>query len=439
MGVRKRRYLTVLALTVGLVGALLVTTSGAFGQVDGPVAVERGVLLLHTGDDANWIRYYPDPSSNFDESGNFRLNNFAAEQLLEVNSRCGVTPMGDDLLTITTEGGSFGLGLVSNGLGVKDRNNCSTSQGLIDLDQSMTLTLGSYFESGFWIRTGETDIEGKHSSNLMATFESDAPRVIILPNTDNGPDSGVNDNNIAELVRGAGAYYRTVKLQSENGNATGGAISLEGGGDGVLPTSPLRGALGVNETLFEVVELFDGELDCGDTVSAGGLPEDAEITILRGGQLNCILKLHRLSSEGASALFEPIGPPSDPLTGEPAEFTATIAWPTELRGNVGDVGVTLIDFDAGGPGAPEQVQWCLGNPTRVDDSDPTTIDPLAVDGAGAFIEPPVLPAGASWCLLDQVISYVGEVEVSPEEVFEPHIQLTEYYYGTEVDPFWERP
>ncbi len=391
---RRNRKISVLVVVLAMLGAVFATTAIAAGEP--PVYVDRGRLDLHTGDSGFTVKWYPAGSSTSTHTQN-----------LSINAKCDVTPTGTDLIALSTTGGNGKVGAVSHGLGVKTKNNCSTDQGQVAEGQTLTISLGSFFSSDVRIEFAEVDIEGKRNAQLSVTYSDNDTVVRTLSNTsDNGPDSGPNDNNIVRLPADGPRYTTSLKFAPVMAGTNSPAISVEGGGDGPL----LINSFGTNASTFKLVEEFDGELDCGDSTPTEGGGDDAAITVFRGGQEGCELKPYNDDALGSTASFEPTGQ-------DDAEFTATIVWPTESA--VLPVPVTSIDFGGGA----EDVQWCEGTPQR--DPDGT----LTVDEAPpyAFSGPPTLPSGASWCLLDQDVSYTGDGEM----------QVTEYYYGN-GDPFFAR-
>ncbi len=393
------RKLTILALAVAMVSAMLVTTSVAVGQTGGGVYVDRGVLLLHTGDDGFRVDWYEYASPGV------LKGTPSATQTLNVDERCNVTPSGPELISITPAGGNGKIGGVSHGLGVKNKNTCSTAEGLIEDGESLTFALGASFDESFWVLFAELDVEGKRSAELGVRYDGGFTEIIVLNNTssDNGPDSGTGDNNVAVVAHD---YFRAVEFFPVGTRTTSPAVAIEGGGDGTVtgPPGSLRSSLGTNDSLFDLYQEFDGELACGQGVTEGGTEGNAKITVFRDFQALCELKPYNLDALGSTASFEPTGQAN-------AEFTALIVWPAENA--VLPVPVTQVDFGLGG--GLEDVQWCTGSATR------DTNGLLSLDSDGQFVDPPELPAdGAPWCVLDQDVTYVNGGQA----------QLTEYYYGT---------
>jgi hypothetical protein len=411
-----KRKLLILAVVVGMMGALLATAGIAVGTNGDPFYADRGVLLLDTGGDefrVDWYEY---------ASPGVLSTTPTATQALNVDRKCNVTLSGDALISLSPTGGNGKVGAVSHGLGVKDKNNCSTSQGQIQESQTLTLALGTFFDETFFIRSAELDVEGKRNAKLGVEY-GETTESIVLNNTssDNGPDSGTGDNNIAEFGSES-PPFRSVRFYPVPTGSNSPAVAIEGGGDGEVSGGVLRTSLLKNQSLLELVQVFDGELDCGDVTPTEGGGNDAAISVRRGGQENCVLKPYNDDAFGSTASFEPVGQPN-------AEFTALITWPAETA--VLPVPVTQIDFDGDGPLLAVDVQWCTGTAERNPDGTlsmrpgPEAGDDGFIDYA--FINPPELPSGAAWCLLDQDVSYINGGEM----------QVTEYYYGR-GDPRWSR-
>jgi hypothetical protein len=239
---------------------------GPSGSATTTVTEDAGVILLSTGPNAadNWVRYYEAPAG----SGGLDVKDFDAQQPIGL-SRCKVTTDGS-ILAIDQTGGNRGIGLVSNGLGTRDKNNCATGNGQVGASDSLSLELGSDFtDPSFVIDLVEIDVEAKQNADLEYGLDGVPDTLFDLSNSasDNGPDSGTGDNEIAVITSEDG--FRSITF-SATGNSKA-LVSIEGGGDGLLTGGTERGELGVNQSLFRVVttKTWDGELNCGDPASAG--------------------------------------------------------------------------------------------------------------------------------------------------------------------------
>jgi hypothetical protein len=304
-----------LATALGLAIALAIAfpPTNASGQAPATVEHDAGVLLLSTGAAAgdNWVRYYADPTSPLD------VDSYDVHQTISVSRRCEVTTDGS-LLAIAEEGGTRGIGIVSNGYGVRTKNNCSTGGGRIGAGQSLTFSLGSSFDASHEVNLAEVDVEAKFNADLGYSYSLDGEGgsgTAPLPNTsDNGPDAGVGDNNIA-VIEPATNFTAITFMPA---GSSSGEVAIEGGGDGVVPGGTLRTALGVNQTLFDLVTVksFDaGDLDCGDVEGPTVTPDDngpaEEISLGRGENLDkedeeveCVEVAYTFRIEDDSVLFD---------------------------------------------------------------------------------------------------------------------------------------
>ena len=326
-----KRKLLILALAVGLIGGIL-ATAGVAAQ-SSPVDVARGHLYLDTSGEGNFsVHWYDDGAATPTRT-----------QTLNVDSKCNVALSGPKLIAITPTGGTFGTGIgaVSHGLGVKTKNNCATAQGKIEINQSLTIALGEFFGDGVLIKTAEVDVEGKRNAKLGVNYLPGVGETIVLSNTsDNGPDSGTGDNNI--VVLDPGSPFRAVEFFPVAGGTNDPAVAIEGGGDGPLPRpeGTLRQQLGTNASVFELVETYDGILDCGDpTFLVGGDTDEMSGIFTR--LLNrtnpevCTPKPYNLnvtfSGEfGSTVLFDPEGAEAAAYWGEVSSPDKPAAQPDRI-------------------------------------------------------------------------------------------------------------
>src|SRR5262249_47101613 len=239
----------VVATAVAMTGsgvALGVTMTGALSQSPTTVTVDAGILRLHLSNSGGSSVSYTGP-----------LSVGQALQPITISSTCGVTTSGS-LLSFASTGDQkgLGLGLVSNGLGVRTKDNCATTSGRISAGQSITVALGRALGPNVRVAVAELDIEGKHSANLGAALDGGQPATYQLSNSaDNGPDSGVGDNDRV-VVTGP---FASITL-----SPVGGEVSLEGGGDGTFSqylaaraVGPIGTSLGTADTIFKLVGSFD--------------------------------------------------------------------------------------------------------------------------------------------------------------------------------------
>jgi hypothetical protein len=437
-GFRRRLILLAAALALGIASVIILPIGSS--RADVPVEEAAGVLLLRVDSDGDsWVRYYADPVSPLN------LDAYDEQQLIDVSNKCAVSEEDGSLLAISEPDETpHGVGAVSNGLGVRSKNNCSTAQGRISPSQSLTFTLGtsSDLPDDVVIKSVEVDVEAKFNAGLGYSLDGSAQDPVPLPNTsDNGPDSGVGDNNIVRIApeeAGLPSYFDSIEFFASND----GEVAIEGGGDGPVTTgdlSPLRDSLGVNETVFELVTVteYDGIISCGEpTDPVGG--EGTPLARLTRGSDDILLK-----QSGGDCTQPPIGYnlSSSPMTdGEQTisfefeedllpswvgQFTwAPEPFPTDPEtGDPIGVPVTRVDEDGDGPLLPEALVWCNG---FTGETDPEITDPELVDETGVF-QIPRLPDDRSWCLISQETTVVGANS----------IQVTQTVYGL-TDPFWAR-
>jgi hypothetical protein len=147
--------------------------------------------------------------------------------------------------------------------------------------------------------------------------------------------------------------------------------------------------------LFHLTD-FDGELDCGDTVTEGGDGSPA-VTLTRGDNGSCerIPFALRTNADGDDQEVELLKDLGNQTT---ANFTMQIIWEPETA--VMPLPATQVDFGTG----LQNVKFCNGPPAN-----------------------PTLPPGVPWCVTSRL-----EQSVAPGIA-----QLTENYFGA-GDPRWAR-
>ena len=267
-----------LVLAAILLAAMLVLIPAIDASGETTVEAEAGVILLSTGPETgdNWIRYFESPLAGFDvETPDY-------EQYIDVH-RCKVTtPTGDpgeaSLLTIAESPSSTDVGLVSNGFGVRTKNNCATSNGQISTSQSLTFSLGGFFDSTHAIDRIEVDVEGKQNAQLAYELDNGAETGTKTINSasDNGADAGTGDNIVVVITGDTTERFTSVSF-SPTGNSKA-LVSIEGGGDGAALVEDGEERLypGVTQTLFHIVtsQTFDGDLLCDEPRSPTAIAAD---------------------------------------------------------------------------------------------------------------------------------------------------------------------
>src|SRR5262245_58890155 len=111
------------AITLVLIGsgaAIGLASAGATSPPSGAPGSDAGILRLHLSNSGSSITY----------SGPLAV----PQQAIMIGASCGFTTTVPQALLQFTQTGAkqgLGLGLVSNGLGVRTKDNCSTSSGQI--------------------------------------------------------------------------------------------------------------------------------------------------------------------------------------------------------------------------------------------------------------------------------------------------------------------
>ena len=414
--VTRRQYgrLGLLALAAALLIAMLVFIPATDASDGITVKTDAGVILLSTGPDAgdNWIRYYENPSSPFDASS------YDEQQFISVR-RCEVTtPTGHSgeasLLAIAESPSSKDVGLVSNGFGVRTKNNCATSNGQISTSQSLTfsLALGDIFDESHSIDRIEVDVEGKQNAQLEYSLDygEGTGTKTLNSASDNGADAGVGDNLVVVIpdaaTVGSAEPFKSVTFSPAGNDKE--LVSIEGGGDGAAPIESGESRLyeGVTQTLFHIVtsQDFDGYLECGgDPTVTRGINEPGpalSANVVRGTDLkgSCDFdvpytfqietdNVHfnyldngedgaqfvvRIDWDPSNPIVNPIAPPVRKINyidDDPANYVDGVAClsvsggvylhPTDDAGN--DIPWCLIDHDIElTPAGWQQIQWWHG-------------------------------------------------------------------------------
>jgi len=330
-----------LVLAAVLLAAMLVLIPAIDAAGETTVEGEGGIILLSTGPDTgdNWIRYYESPKDGFDiDTPDYR-------QFIDVD-KCEVTtptggveetptgPVEETPLLIIEPSPQFkddaGLGLVSNGFGVRTKNNCATSNGQIDTTQSLTFSLGSSFGSTYAIDRIEVDVEGKQNAELAYTLhigaETETRTKTINSAPDNGADAGTADNTVVVITGDTIERFTSVTFSPTGSDNDKALVSIEGGGDGAAPIEPGGSRLypGVTQTLFRVVpSLLCGEERAPTSIDEGGPALDGLVT--RGSDLKstdpCVPVPYTFQIQDDSVYFDYLD--SDEVG---AQFIVRIDW-----------------------------------------------------------------------------------------------------------------
>ena len=337
-------------------------------------------------------------------------------QTIGVNGKCAAAASGTPALaTLTSVGGT--LGLVTHGLGVRQKNTCGPAEGRFSGNETVTVALGSFFGSDVLVADAEIDIEGKFNASLDVLLDGTLVDRTLQESSDNGPDSGVGDNDRVLLYDDDPGVepFRTMTLRAD-----GGEVSLEGGGDGSYALYNAAGKVGdigkavvppTADTILRLVRNheFAGDLFCLESRTAtviGGSATSAEVTRLEndGGQ-ECedvgvtleILDEGVCLDKGTTGLE----------TGEPQAVNAMVDIVWAPQAATMPLPPRQINIDPENPNSQFQpVQWCLS-------WDPVT-------------ETAVHPANMPWCLVDEEAVLQGDGTVVEVQRYHGH-----------GDPLWK--
>jgi hypothetical protein len=358
---------------VGAAVAASVLVIPAIGQ--SPVTGDVGVLSLHLGSDGAGDRFVFDPS---DSSANL-------VQTLS-QSNCKLSSRGDVLVSVIGDGTQTNKrpfeGLKDHRIGVGQNgegNGEPCARINKDLGQFLTLSLTGEL-AGAAINYAEIDLGFKFNGDALLTLSMggafvDQVQVFCSGLSDCGPDSGADDNERVILyLEGDEApscehcqsfpikgVFDTIVIEPGSVSPTG-SVSLEGGFNG----SP-AGPSGTTDTIFNIVQVFDGELDCGATFPAetDGVVS-AEITRLEnttGSAEDCTPKPFNLEVIAAEDTVEFFPVDSPGATPQDAAYRAELIFSpnTAVEGELPDIALEYDQLD-NGIAFFEPVPWCTGDP-----------------------------------------------------------------------------
>lgn len=417
----RSRWRWSVAGVVGLALAAGLFVVPALGE--GPVAGEVGLLRLQLNSSGDKFVY--DPASGPD-----------LVQTLSQTS-CKIKSSGDSLVSLTASSSHSSKkpfpGLKDHRIGVGQTGEgngepCARIDG--SLGQKLTLSLTGalggeaigYIELDLGFKfNGSAKLELKKAGVLVDT--------VIVPcsgSSDCGPDSGASDNERVVLWLdpadnpGSGHWqafqidgvFDTIVIRPGSSSSKS-VVSLEGGFNGSAP-GPVGSSLGTSDSLFSVVELFDGEIDCEGSVTLGG-GVNATHEITRGKDTNggCkgpedgLLFNFEAGIEEGRKFVDFVTEPVDGDASTMAQFLEVITWTFGAPPNV-EIGGQFIPIsydDHVGDGIRD-MPWCLKDP-RVGGSLPSPV-----------ITTTILPAGHTSCLIESNshVTLLGEF-VSVDTVY----------------------
>jgi hypothetical protein len=404
---------------VGLLAAISVFVVPAIGE--DTVFADVGTLRLHMDGDGDRLVYDPVAA---DEPN-------LTQTLTQTN--CKLASSGDSLMNIV---GTSSVPIKRPAAGLRDHRIgvvqllehhelCARIDGIIGQKLTLGLT-GAVAESD--VGYAEIDLGFKHNGSAILELRDGGPSgavvdtvtVLCTSKANCGPDSkGDNNRRVILWINpednpGSGlwhseqvpAVFDTIVIKPGSSSIKS-SISLEAGFHG-SPRGPLGTALNTNDTLFTVVEPFEGELDCEATVNLdeGG---DATQQVTRGQDTNgeCgkgVLGFNFESGVEADELFV------DFITqtvesGETAQFLEVITWNFDGPPASGQ-NRTLFYDDHVGAGRRE-MPWCLTDPRDGEGNLPVGTTENPVDTTL------YLPEGHTSCLIesDSTVTMGGDFVV----------------------------
>lgn len=384
---RGRRAMTIL-IGIAVMGSLIVVP--AIGQE--PVTSDAGLLRLHLGADGD--RFDFDPS---DSSANL-------VQTLS-QSNCRLSSGGDVLVSVVGDGTQTSkrpyAGLKDHRIGVGQNgegNGEPCARINKDLGQRLTLSLTGDL-AGSAIDYAEIDLGFKFNGNALLTLSIggafvDQVNVLCSGVSDCGPDSGADDNervilHLADETPSCehcqsfpiNGVFDTIVIEPGSVSPSG-SVSLEGGFNG----SP-AGPSGTTDTIFNVVEFFDGELNCGDNAtetSTDGTIVGSINRLENTNDVDCVVKPFNLNVDDTTEVitFAP-----EPVAGQAAAYQAFLTFAPEPKANPADTGTLEYDQETGL--GFQAMLWCEADPY------------VGTEGVDLSINPDVIPSGHTWCIVSE--------------------------------------
>jgi hypothetical protein len=390
---------------LGLVVAVSLSVIPAIGQ--DTVFGEVGTLRLLT-DDVDGDRLVYDPVAA-DEP--------VLTQVLS-QTNCKLASSGDSLMSFVGSS-SFPIkkpaaGLREHRIGVvqllEQHELCARIDGIIGQRLTVGLT-GSLAESD--IGYAEIDLGFKHNGSAILELRNDGALVSTVtvtcssPAPDCGPDSGGENNRRVILWTNPDdnpgdpptpgqwqafqvAVFDTIVIKPGSKSLKS-SISLEAGYHG-SPAGPIATA---GETLFTIVEPFEGEIGCNATVNLGGGQATTQITrgsnadgsTCEDGGKGPLLFNFESGVEGEELFVDFIIEPVEGAT--QAQFLEVITWTFEDPPNVDaeEPQHATLSYDDHVGAERRVMPWCLIDP-RVEGGLPAPLDPATVLPPAPEGEPP---------------------------------------------------
>jgi hypothetical protein len=462
-----RRLLAVGAVaTAAAYVGIVVPNAAANGTVAFPgEVIDQGSLTIETTPNSLSVVWYEADGS---------VKSFSTVTLRK-SDKCliNATKVADlsPLLSIrpTSGGVTLPLGYVSNGLGTRENDTCSTANGTFGAGESMELALGTELLSqGIVIDRARLDLEGKFGTSLQYTTfanvaddEGTSGSIDGLwTANDNGSDNGPNDNADVFIGAEGDASDDFQKLSVTPTSADNrGQISLESGGDHGADAASHRTTL----WLVQPTAGYEYALDCGDTESEeAGVDDDfaattfPDIDDLASHPISATLARYdddlgavgqpcapigaNLSSSDLNVLLRKTTVDANGLEQDPTlRFEVVWAVPTSLLGGATDPFQRFVDLDgidgtndSNDEFPVEPAQYCSSyTPNPVLDPDGDGVDGfIDVDHAGSVVHPADTrfeSGKLSWCVIGDVRTpgtlnvTVDGVVTSIPVIFQRHI------------------
>lgn len=410
---------------VGILGALVAAsllTLPALGQE--PVTEEVGVLHLHLNTDGD--RFFFDPAA----PGPNQIQTLS-------DTNCRLSSSGAALVSVVGSGAQADrrpyAGLKDHRLGVGQNgegNGEPCARINRNLGQVLTLGLTGALQ-GQGVAYAEMDLGFKFNGNAVLELRRSGVLVdtVTVPcsgDSDCGPDSGGSDNERVILWvdpsddPGSGHWqafqiagvFDTIAI-APGSAASSGAVSLEAGFNG-SPAGPLGAGLGTTDTLFVLVESFDGEIDCTESeILIEG--EDATFHVTRGldidggckGPENGLLFTFEAGAEGDELFVDFVTEPVDADPDIVAQFLEVITWRFDNPPNVagGDEQFRTLSYDDHLSAGKRVMPWCLIDPRDESGDLPVGTSSEPVDTAE------ILPTGHTSCLVESRSYVTGLADI----------------------------
>ncbi len=386
---------------VGALGLVVAATGGGLTASVSPVAGEGpvqqlediGLLRLGLSSTGGTVAFVPAGSTTPTSS-----------QPVTVTGKCAAASSGP-LASIAAAGGNQGLGLVTGGLGVRQKNTCSSAEGRVGGTEQITVALGAAFDDDVFVTAVELDVEGKFDADLAVSLDGAPPLArALLNSSDNGPDAGISDNDrvLVSTAQPDVHPFRSLTL-----SAAGGEIALEGGGDASYArylsegkVGPLGTSSSTADTILRLVRIrdFADDLSCDETRTAaviGGSADAATINRLDNleGAETCedVGVTFEITDDGV--LLDKGTTGLDSGAPQAVHAIVDIVWTAQAAAV--PLPAREINFDPADPAGWEVVQWC----TSWDPVTQTAVHPPDADFPGG-----VLP----WCLVDEHVELQGD-------------------------------